>query len=57
MIIARRSASEMSLTADVPRTRAVAQDGDAIRDLADLTQPVRDVDDGRPVSREPADER
>ena len=39
-----------------PAKRAVAQDGDAIRDLTDLTQPVRDVDDGRPVSREPADE-
>ena len=49
MIMARRSASEMSLTAEVPRSRAVAQDRDTIGDLANLREPVRDVDDGRPA--------
>ena len=57
MIMASRSASEMSLTADVPATFAVAQDRDTIGDLANLTQPVRDVDDGRPRCRELADGR
>ena len=55
MIMASRSASEMSATAEVPRELAVAQDGDPIGDLANLGQPVRDVDDRRPVRGELAD--
>ena len=55
MIIARRSASEMSLDRGGPAQRAVAQHRDAIGDLAYLGEPVRDVDDGRAVGGELAD--
>ena len=34
---------------------AVLEDGDAVADLADLLEPVRDVDDGDAVGREVAD--
>ena len=38
-----------------PADRAVAQDSDAIRDLANLAKPVSDVHDGCPSSRKLAD--
>jgi hypothetical protein len=39
-----------------PPKRAVAQNGDTIGDLANLAEPVGDVDNGRPASCEFADE-
>ena len=57
MISASSSASVMSVTDAGAAQRAVAQDRDAVRDLAHLAEPVRDVDDRRSVRREAAGRR
>ena len=55
MIMARRSASEMSRDGVGSPDLAVAQDGDTIGDLANLAEAVRDVDDGRSLCRKLSD--